>query len=483
MNRRQVRDRTTSTRPGQQRHDDTVLEPGTGTTLEAGASAHRVDEEIDQIVSDMMDDTPETQTQRVRVTPEQLNNRVVITGMGVVSAVGIGLDAFWSALTSGTSGIATITLCDVTGYPTQIAGEVKDWDPARYLDRKAAQRMSRAGQFAVTAALEAVKDANLHVAEENHDAGVVLGTGTSSFPDTEAAMRTLIERGPMRISPFFAPIALPNMPAGQVAMHLKLGGHNNTVVTACAAGNQAIGEAYEVIRRGDAEVMLAGGTEAPICQLGLAAFCVMRALSTRNDEPARASRPYDKERDGFVPAEGAAILVLESLNHALEREATIYAEVVGYGASSDAYHSVMPQPQGAGLVRAMERALGTAGIQPLEVDYVNAHATSTQLGDVAETAAIKHVFGEYAEQLPVSSTKSMTGHLLGAANAVEAVASVMAIHTDIVPPTINYENPDPACDLDCVPNEARKADVRVAMSNGSGFGGQNAVLLFREYQG
>lgn len=483
MNRQHVRDRGAHATTGQQRHDETVLEPGTGIAVEGDASTQRVDAEIDQIVSDMMADSPDTQTQRVRVSPEQLNNRVVITGMGVVSSVGVGVDEFWGALTSGSSGITTITLCDVTGYPTRIAGEVKGWDPAQHLDRKAAQRMSRAGQFAVTAALQAVKDANLHLGEENHDAGVILGTGTSSFPDTEAAMRTLMERGPMRISPFFAPIALPNMPAGQVAMHLKLGGHNNTVVTACAAGNQAIGEAYEVIRRGDAEVMLAGGTEAPICQLGLAAFCVMRALSTRNDEPTQASRPYDKERDGFVPAEGSAILVLESLNHALEREATIYAEVVGYGASSDAYHSVMPQPQGAGLVRAMQRALGTAGIQPLEVDYINAHATSTQLGDVAETEAIKHVFGEYAEQLPVSSTKSMTGHLLGAANAVEAVASVMAIHTDIIPPTINYENPDPACDLDCVPNEARKADVRVAMSNGSGFGGQNAVLLFREYQG
>jgi 3-oxoacyl-[acyl-carrier-protein] synthase II len=442
-----------------------------------------MEEELEQIVEEMMEDAPETQPQPARLGGDHRENRVVITGMGVVSPVGIGLAAYWDALTAGRSGIATITLCNTEGYPTSIAGEVKDWKPEEHLDPKAARRMSRAGQFAVTAARQAVADAGLRLGEENPDVGVIMGTGTSSFPDTEAAMRTLIARGPMRITPFFAPMSLPNMPTGQVAMQLKLHGYNNTVVTACAAGNQAIGDAYHVIRRGDAEVMLAGGSEAPICELGLAAFCVMHALSTRNDDPAAASRPYEKKRDGFVPSEGSAVLVLESLQHALEREATIYAEVVGYGSTADAHHVVMPDPKGAGLARAMEQALRVAGTQPMEVDYINAHATSTQLGDAAETEAIKHVFREYAPEVPVSSTKSMTGHLLGAAGAVEAVASVMAIHTNTIPPTINYEERDPECDLDYVPNEARSADVRVAMSNGSGFGGQNAVLLLREYQG
>jgi 3-oxoacyl-[acyl-carrier-protein] synthase II len=463
--------------------DETAV-PSIATGREDEVVSELVDEQLDQIVAEMMEDAPpQTQTQRVRVTPEQHNRRVVVTGMGVVSPVGVGLDAYWDALTNGRSGVGLISLFDTTGYPTRIAGEVKAWKPEEHLDAKAARRMSRAGQFAVTAAQEAVRHAQLPLSEENPDVGVILGTGTSSFPDTEAAMRTLINRGPMRVSPFFAPMSLPNMPTGQVAMHLKLQGYNNTVVTACAAGTQAVGDAYEIIRRGDAEVMLAGGTEAPICELGLAAFCVMHALSTHNDDPQRASRPYDKERDGFIPSEGAGVLVLESLQHALEREATIYAEVVGYAASSDAYHVVMPEPQGLGLTRAIELALRNAGLQPLEVDYINAHATSTQLGDAAETAAIKHVFQEYAAEVPVSSTKSMTGHLLGAAGAIEAIASVMAIKTKTIPPTINYEHPDPACDLDYVPNEARPADVRVAMSNSSGFGGQNAVLLLREYQG
>ncbi len=463
--------------------DDTLI-PSVAIDDEDELVSERVDEQLEQIVADMMEDAPpQTQPQRVRVTPEQHNNRVVVTGMGIVSPVGVGLHAYWDALTNGRSGVDLITLCDTTGYPTRIAGEVKNWKPEEHLDGRAARKMSRAGQFAVTAAREAVAHAKLPLGEENPNVGVILGTGTSSFPDTEAAMRTLVSRGPMRISPFFAPVSLPNMPTGQVAMHLKLQGYNNTVVTACAAGTQAVGDAYEIIRRGDADVMLAGGTEAPICELGLAAFCVMHALSTRNDDPAAASRPYDKERDGFIPSEGSGVLVLESLQHALEREATIYAEVIGYAASSDAYHVVMPEPKGMGLTRAMETALRNAGVQPLEVDYINAHATSTQLGDAAETAAIKHVFQEYAPQVPVSSTKSMTGHLLGAAGAIEAIASVMAVHTNIIPPTINYQNPDPECDLDYVPNEARATDVRVAMSNSSGFGGQNAVLVLREYQG
>ncbi len=430
-----------------------------------------------------MGDDAETQPATVSVSPEQHNNRVVVTGLGVVSPVGIGLDAYWDSLTAGRSGVATIALCDTTAYPTKIAGEVKNWKPEEHLDPKHVRRMSRAAQFAVTAAQHAVKHANLQMGDVNPNVGVLLGTGTSSFPDTEAAMRTLIARGPMRISPFFAPVSLPNMPTWQVAMALKAHGYNSTVVTACAAGTQAIGEAYEIVRRGDADVMLAGGTEAPICELGLASFCVMRSLSTRNDEPDKASRPYDSGRDGFIPSEGSGVLVLESLQHALERNATIYAEVLGYAATSDAFHEVMPEPNGSGAARAMQSALHNAGVQPLEIDYINAHGTSTQLNDTAETAAVKQVFAEYAKQVPMSSTKSMTGHLLGAAGAIEAVAGVMAIQTNTVPPTINYENPDPSCDLDYVPNEARSVDVRTVMSNSFGFGGQNAVLILREFQG
>ncbi|MDQ3854778.1 MAG: beta-ketoacyl-ACP synthase II [Chloroflexota bacterium] len=395
----------------------------------------------------------------------------------------MGLDEYWESLTAGRSGVELIQQCDVSAYPTRIAGEVKGWDPIAHMDRKQAKRMSRASQFAVTAARQAVEHAGLQLGETNPNVGVLMGTGTSSFPDTETAMRTLVERGGMRISPFFAPISLANMPTGQVAIHLKAHGYNSTVVTACAAGTQGVGEAYEIIRRGDADVMLAGGSEAPICEFGLASFCVMHVLSTRNDDPHAASRPYDKERDGFVPAEGAGILILESLQHALERDATIYAEVIGYAATSDAYHMVMPEPQGLGAARAMESALRNAGLQPLEIDYINAHGTSTQLNDAAETAAIKAVFEDYASSIPVSSTKSMTGHLLGAAGAIEAIASVLTINHKLIHPTINYDQPDPSCDLDYVPHEARPADVRVVMSNSFGFGGQNAVLIVREFQG
>ncbi len=440
----------------------------------------RMEEELEEIVSEMTE--PGTQPQRQRLPEPAAPHRVVITGMGVVTANGQSVDEFWDSLVNGRSGVDIIQQCDTSPYPTKIAAEVRDWKPEEHLDPKEARRMSRAAQFAVTAAKQAVAHARLQLGEVNPGVGVLLGTGTSSFPDTEQAMRTLIARGPMRVSPFFAPISLANMPTGQVAMALRAHGYNSTVVTACAAGTQAIGEAYEIIRRGDAEVMLAGGTEAPICELGLASFCVMRVLSTRNDEPTKASRPYDAERDGFVPAEGAGVLVLESLDHAIARGATIYAEVIGYGATSDAYHMVMPEPQGIGASRAMEIALRNAGLRPNEIDYINAHGTSTPLNDAAETVAIKRVFGDAVRRVPVSSTKSMTGHLLGAAGAVEAIASAMAIHTRTIPPTINYEHPDPACDLDYVPNEARSANVRTVMSNSFGFGGQNAVLVLREFQ-
>lgn len=450
---------------------------------EGGQVSERVEEQLDEIVSEMSGEEPETKPTEVHVTPESHNNRVVITGMGVISPVGKDLETFWDSLVSGRSGIDAITLCNTDPYPTKIAGEVKEWNPEKYIEPKLVRRISRAGQFAVGAAMEAVRDAGLKLGDVNPNVGVLLGTGTSSFPDTEQAMRTFLTRGPMRISPFFAPISLANMPTGQVAMHLNVQGYNSTVVTACAAGTQAVGEAYEIVRRGDADVMLAGGTEAPLCELGLASFCVMRVLSNRNDEPTKASRPYDRDRDGFVPAEGAGVMVLESLESALARDATIYAEVIGYGATSDAYHMVMPEPKGIGASKAMEKALHNAGIQPLEVDYINAHGTSTQLNDASETSAIKRALKEYAHRVPVSSTKSMTGHMLGAAGAVEAIAGTLAIKKKAIPPTINYDTPDPECDLDYVPNEARNADVRVVMSNSFGFGGQNAVLILREFQG
>lgn len=441
----------------------------------------RVEEQLEEIVNDLENEEALTAPMPQRTGADHQGNRVVVTGMGAITPLGTTVDEFWSALVAGQSGVDYITLCPIEPYPTKIAGEVKNWKPEEHLDPKQTRRMSRAGQFAVAAARQAMQNSGLQLGEFNPEVGVLLGTGTSSFPDTENAMRTLLSKGPMRISPFFAPVSLANMPTGQVAMQLHAHGYNSTVVTACAAGTQAVGEAYEIIKRGDAQVMFAGGTEAPICELGLASFCVMRVLSTRNDEPQKASRPYDKDRDGFIPGEGSAMLVLESLEHALERGATIYAEVVGYGATSDAYHMVMPDPKGVGAARAMEMALENAGLQPLEVDYINAHGTSTQLNDAAETVAIKDVFKEYAYKVPISSTKSMTGHLLGAAGAIEAVASVKAIQEGIIPPTINFYTQDPQCDLDYVPNEARSADLRVVMSNSFGFGGQNAVLVLREY--
>lgn len=445
------------------------------------APGERLEDQVEQIVSEIMSRDPVVEAQPAHV-PEQQNRRVVITGMGVISPVGMGLDEYWQALSTGTSGVDLITLFDASGYPTKVAGEVKGWQPGQYMDAKAARKMSRASQLAVGAAVMAVEHAGLALEERNADVGVLLGTGTSSFPDTEAAARTMLTRGPMRISPFFAPMSLANMPTGNIAIRLGLQGYNSTVVTACAAGSQALGEAYEIVRRGDAEVMLAGGTEAPLCELGLAAFCVMRVLSTRNDDPQAASRPYESGRDGFIPSEGAGILVLESLEHARARGATIHAEIVGYAATSDAYHMVMPEPDGTGAARAMDKALRNAGLTPADVDYINGHGTSTQLNDAAETAAIKAVFGEEAYRVPVSSTKSMTGHLLGAAGAVEAIASILAMQHSLIPPTINYDQPDPACDLDYVPNEARPAELDVVMSNSFGFGGQNAVVVLRRFR-
>ncbi|MFN8538512.1 MAG: beta-ketoacyl-ACP synthase II [Thermomicrobiales bacterium] len=410
------------------------------------------------------------------------SQRVVITGMGAITPLGLSAGALWESLAAGRSGIGPITLCTTDGYPTKIAGEALDFDPKCYMDGKDARRMSRASQFAVAAARQAVRDAGLDETALPEDAGVLMGTGNSSFPDIEAAMRILVEKGGMRMSPFAMPIVLPSMSAGQIAMQLGVRGYNSTITTACAASTQAIGEAAEVLRRGDASIMLAGGTEAPISELGLAGFSVMRAMSTRNGDPTAASRPFEVSRDGFVPCEGAAVLVLETLEGALARGAHIYAEILGFGASSDAYHVTAPPPDAGGAVRSMTWALRNAGIGPDDVDYINAHGTGTPHNDAGETLAIKRVFGERAYQIPISSTKSMTGHALGAAGALEAVATVSAVVHDLAPPTINLDVPDPACDLDYVPHEARPVGIDVALSNSFGFGGQNATLVIAKYR-
>jgi 3-oxoacyl-[acyl-carrier-protein] synthase II len=410
--------------------------------------------------------------------------RVVITGMGTVNPLGYSLNEYWDNLRNGRSGITRMTLCDPSNYPTQVAGEVKEWVPKNFLDVKEARRMSRASQLVVTAALMAVKDANLNIQGDIvEEYGVLIGTGNAAFPEVEEGMRTLMAKGGMRLSPFFLPIILPNMPASQVSMVLGTKGYNGTVISACASSTQAIGEAAEVIRRGDAEVMISGGTEAPISELGLASFSVMRAMSSHfNDRPTTASRPFDQNRDGFVPSEGAGVLILESLEHALARNARIYAELGGYAATSDSHHITNPDPDGMGAVRAMRRAIHKAGLTPRDVDYINAHATSTDLGDVAETVAIKKVFGDYAYQIPISSTKSMIGHLLGGSGGVEAIATILMMQNEMIHPTINLDNPDPECDLDYVPHRARPYKIKVALSNSFGFGGQNACIIIKEYK-
>ena len=411
--------------------------------------------------------------------------RVVVTGMGAVTPLGQSVGEFWDALVQGRSGIAEMTLCDTAGYPCKVAGEVKDWKPEAYIDRKEARRMARFSQFAVAAARQAVDDAGLDIgALDPTRIGVVLGNGNGGYPNIEEAVRTIVEKGGMRIDPLFMPKSLPNMAAAQVSLQLGLKGYNSTVVTACAAATQAIGEAAEILRRGRMQVMLTGGAEAGISQLGLGAFAVMRALSTGfNDAPAKASRPFDADRDGFVPAEGGAIFVLETLEHAQARGARILAEVAGFAATADAHHIVAPCAEGEGAARSMLWALEDAGAGPEDVDYINAHGTSTPLNDAAETVAIKAAFGEHAYQVPISSTKSMIGHALGAAGALETVAAVKTIETGIIHPTINYDTPDPHCDLDYVPNTARRADVRTVLKNSFGFGGQNACLVLRRFEG
>ena len=409
--------------------------------------------------------------------------RVVITGMGAMTPLGESVDEYWTNLVEGKSGIGPITLCDASEYPCRIAGEVTGFDPGKYIEPREARRMARFSQLALAASAVALEDSGLNLSREDPERlGVVMGTGIGGLPTTEENARTLVDKGGMRMSPYFIPMILPNMAAANVSRIFSLQGYTSTIITACAAGNQAIGEAAEAIRRGASDVILAGGCEAGICPLGLGGFNIIKALTRQNDPPESASRPFDAKRDGFVPAEGAAILVMESLQHAIDRGANILAELVGYGASSDAYHLVQPDEHGAGATRAVRWALEDAAVGPSEIDYINAHGTSTPLNDLSETIAIKRALGNWAYRVPISSTKSMIGHALGAAGALEAVACIKTILHGQIHPTINYEHPDPECDLDYVANESRYQQVDTVLSNSFGFGGQNACLVFRRFE-
>ncbi len=409
------------------------------------------------------------------------DRRVVVTGMGVISPVGNSVREYWEALLAGTSGVAPITLFDAAGLPVRFAGEVKDFKPEDFMDRRTARRMDRFDQFFYAATSQALEDAGIDYGDDPEAgvrSGVVVGSGIGGLMSMQEGMDTMRTRGADRVSPYQVTRLIPNMAAGDVSIGFNLLGPVTCTVTACAASANAIGDAAEIIRRGAADLMVAGGAEAPICEFGVAAFAQARAVSTRNDDPQGACRPFDATRDGFIMAEGAGSLILEEREHALARGAHIYAEVLGYGMSSDAYHITLPRPGGIGAARAMQAALDDAGIPPTQVDYINAHGTSTPANDVTETAAIKLVFGDHAKQVAVSSTKSMTGHLLGGAGAIESIASILALRDGVLPPTINYQTPDPECDLDYVPNEPRKQDVSIVMSNSFGFGGHNAVLIF-----
>lgn len=409
--------------------------------------------------------------------------RIVVTGLGAVAPNGIGTQTFWQNVINGVSGIAPITRFDASRHDAQIAGEVKGFDPLQWIEKKEARKMDLFIHFAVAAAQMAYDDSGLKVTDDNQErVGVFVGTGMGGIPALEESHRILMEKGPGRISAFFIPSIITNLASGQISMRFGMKGPNSCVCTACATGNHAIGDSLRIIQRGDADVMLAGGSEAVITPLTIGGFCSMKALSTRNHEPTRASRPFDKDRDGFVMGEGAGIMVLESLEHAKRRGARIYAEIVGYGMSADAYHITQPAPEGEGAVRSMRLALEDAKVTPSQVDYINAHGTSTPAGDLNETLAIKAVFGDHARSLAVSSTKSMTGHLLGAAGGVESVITALVIAQGMLPPTINYETPDTECDLDYVPNVARRRDVKYALTNSFGFGGTNASLLFKKFE-
>ena len=409
-----------------------------------------------------------------------MKRRVVVTGMGLVTPLGTGLNNVWDQILQGRSGIGPITRFDVSRHETKIAGEVKNFNPEDYVSHKEVKKMDLFIHYALGAARVAIDDAKLDMTKEQSDrVGVVVGTGLGGLPTIEKYHQVLMERGPDRITPFFIPMLIANLAPGQIAMQHGIKGPNLCIVTACATGAHCIGDASRIIQYGDAEVMVAGGTEANLTPLTVGGFNAMKALSTRNDEPEKASRPFEKNRDGFIVGEGAGIVILEELEHARARGARIYAEVVGYGYNADAYHITAPAPDGEGFSRCMRMALHDAQLATDQVDYINAHGTSTQLNDYTETLAIKEVFGDRAKKIPVSSTKSMTGHLLGAAGAIEAVFSILSIRDQICPPTINYEEPDPQCDLDFVPNTARKQALNITLSNSFGFGGTNATLLFR----
>jgi 3-oxoacyl-[acyl-carrier-protein] synthase II len=411
-----------------------------------------------------------------------MSKRVVVTGMGAVTPLGNTVDLFWQGIREGRSGIDKITRFDTEAFDAKIAAEVHDFDPNDYMDKKEAKRMDRFTQYAMAASNMAVKHAALDVSKINAQRfGVVLGSGIGGIETLENTANTLHTKGPGRVSPFFVPMMIGNMAAGQISIAFGAKGMNSTVVTACASATNAIGEAFRAIRYGHADVIITGGTEAPITPLALAGFCSMKALSTRNDDPKAACRPFDLDRDGFIMGEGAGILVLESYEHAVNRGAKILAEVVGYGLTADAYHITTPAPEGEGGARAMKEALEDAGMAPEEIDYINAHGTSTPYNDKFETAAIKSVFGDYAKKVAVSSTKSMTGHLLGAAGGIEAIILVKAIEDQFIPATINYTTPDPECDLDYVPNQGRNAKINAALSNSFGFGGQNACILVKKF--
>ncbi|OGB87699.1 beta-ketoacyl-[acyl-carrier-protein] synthase II [candidate division WOR-1 bacterium RIFCSPLOWO2_02_FULL_46_20] len=411
-----------------------------------------------------------------------MTKRVVVTGLGVVSPLGIGQEAFWNSLSAGKSGIDKITLFDASAHSSKIAGEVKGFNPADYLDKKEARRLVRFIQFAIAGSQLALKDSNLTISDNNAaDIGVLIGSGIGGLEILEQQARVLLEKGPDKVSPFTVPYMIADMASGYVSINTGAKGPNSCVVTACATGTHAVGDAYKLIQHGTVKAMIAGGTEASITPLGVAAFCAARALSTRNDEPQRASRPFDKNRDGFVIGEGCGIVILEELESAKVRGAKIHAEIIGYGMSGDANHITAPAPGGEGAVRAIQAALKDADIPPDKIDYINAHGTSTMLNDKYETMALKLVFGKRAKKIPISSNKSMQGHLLGATGAVEIIATILSINNSIIPPTINYETPDPECDLDYVPNQARKQSLEIAMSNSFGFGGHNAILIVKKY--
>lgn len=412
-----------------------------------------------------------------------MKKRVVITGLGCVTPVGTGKDNFWVNIKSGVSGIDKITRFDYTNYQTQIAGEVKDFTPEDYISKKELKKMDRFTQFAMVASKLAVADSELDLNNiDGNRMGTVIGTGIGGVETIEAQHKNLLEKGNRRVSPFFIPMMIGNMAAGQVAIEFGAKGPSTNICTACASGTNSVGDAFKIIQRGDADIMIAGGTEAAVAEFAVAGFCNMKAMSTNNDNPQKASRPFDKDRDGFVMGEGCGILILEELESAIKRNAKIYAEIVGYGMTSDAYHITTPAENGEGAARSMQMAINDAGIEPEKIDYINAHGTSTYYNDLYETMAIKSVFGENAKNVSISSTKSMTGHLLGASGAIEAIVCALAIKDNFVPPTINLENPGEGMDLDYTPNKGKERTINYALSNSLGFGGHNATIVLKKYE-